>query len=44
MRGKVTTAIESVGIALVVIGVSCFSVPIAVMAAGAALILIGERA
>jgi hypothetical protein len=44
MRDRVATVIESIGIVLVVVGVSSFSVPVGLMAAGAALILIGERA
>lgn len=44
MRGRIATVIESIGIVLVVVGVASFSVPVGFMVAGAALILIGERA
>ena len=44
MRDKVAAVVESIGIGLVVIGVASFSVPVGLIAAGAALILIGERA
>jgi hypothetical protein len=44
MRDKVATVVECIGIGLVVIGVASFSVPVGLIAAGAALILIGERA
>lgn len=41
MRDKVTTAIECIGMALIVIGIGWFSVPVGVIALGVALVTVG---
>lgn len=41
MRDKIATALECVGIVLVVVGIGWFSVPVSVIALGVALITVG---